>query len=147
MAERPFLSAAFLCEKVLRETDEVLSVVRIVDTFWLAAVPKGIPQDVKPAIQAAMLLSFTRASASGAETHRGQVIAYKPSGTTAKTEPLDFEILFKDEDIAKCNLIVSLAIGIEEFGLHRIDVFLDGEFMTKIPFKLLERVEPAKNVQ
>jgi hypothetical protein len=142
MPDKPLISAAFLCERILRETDQVLSAIRIVDTFYVT-VPATLSSDVKPTLEATVFLSFSRASASGAEKHRGTFHLHKPSATGPGENPFEFDIVFNDEPVARCNVIVSLASEIAEYGLYRIDVFVDGEPRTSIPFRLLERVEPA----
>ena len=147
MAEKPFLSAAFLCEKVLRETDEVLTAVRIVDTFYVT-VPKTLPPGMKPSIQTTLLLSFTKTLETGAQKHRAKIRVYNPSGSPVGEEPLEVDMIFKDEAIAKCNLVINLGLGIEGFGRYRIDVFVDDDKpVTHIPFMLLERPESATIVQ
>ena len=147
MADKPFLSAAFLCEKVLRETDDVLTAVRIVDTFYVS-VPKDLPVEIKPTIQMTVFLSFVRVSATNAGKHQALIRVYKPSGAPLGEDgPLKLDLVFREEGVAKCNLIISLGLGIQEFGQHRIDVSLDDKLVTKIPFRLLERPEPAKTVQ
>jgi len=143
MAEKPFLSAAFLCERVLRETDEVLTAVRIVDTFYVT-IPKNLPPDTKPTIQTTVLLSFVKAWGQGEAKHRGTIIVHAPSGKELGDKPpFELDILFKEDEVAKCNLIIAVALGIEEFGGYWIDVFVDDDnLVTRIPFKVLEREEP-----
>lgn len=78
MAEKPYLSAAFFCEKVLQEKDNVLSAVRTADTFYVS-VPKDLPANTKPSIQATLLLSFKKALGGGAEKHQARIRFYTPS--------------------------------------------------------------------
>ena len=146
MAERPFLSAAFLCEKVLQEKDEVLTAVRIVDMLFVS-IPANMPSDAKPMIQATALVAFKKASpGTEAEMHQVALRVCTPSGR--QLPPLMADIVFKPVDqLSGFNLIGNLNIGVEEFGLFWLDVLLDNELMTRIPFRLLEKLEnPPKTI-
>jgi|SRR5277367_2625982 len=144
MPEKPLLSAAFLCEKVLRETDEVLTAVRIVDTFYVT-LPTNLPPGARPGIQTTLLLSFVKMSSTGGQKHHATLRVYKPSGALVAEEPLKMDMVFKDDEISKCNLIIGLSVGVDEFGLYRIDVFVDDQLTAQVPFRLLERPESAMN--
>lgn len=139
MAEKPYLSAAFLCERVLLEKDEVLTAVRIVDTFYVS-VPKNLPPDAKPTIQLTVLLSFKKVIGDQLEKHQATLHMYGPSGEMSEPPPsLDF--YFKADEVSGSNLILNLGLPVKEFGTHRIDVLVDGDHVTTIPFRLLERPE------
>jgi hypothetical protein len=137
MAERPFLAAAFLCERVLIEKDDVLTIVRIVDTLTVS-IPANIPPGTKPVIQMTGLVSFKKAAPGvEAERHTAELRVRLPSDKDQPTSTMDF--VFKPDDVAGANLIVNMQLAVEEFGLYRLAVLLDGELMTQIPFKLLEK--------
>jgi len=146
MAEKPYLAAAFLCERVLQEKDDVLSVVRIVDTLYVS-VPENLPPNENAAIQITLLLSFKKASPGiEVEKHQAVLRIHPPSG-----EPKDpigtTDFFFKQDELAGSNLIINMGLGIKEFGLFSLDVFVDGELMTRIPFRLLEKQEePPKTI-
>lgn len=61
MAAKPLLAAAVTCERVLREVDGVLTPVRLVDTFTIAA-----PEDVQQlAANMCILVIFRSGEAAG----------------------------------------------------------------------------------
>lgn len=135
MAEKPYLAAAFLCERILHERDGVLTAIRIVDTFNVT-LPPSLPPDAKPVIQITGLLSFKKSSPGAeAERHQAELRLRMPSGR--EHPPAVFDVLFKPEEMAGANQIVQMNIGVEEFGLHWLAVLLDGEPITRIPFRLL----------
>jgi hypothetical protein len=137
MADKPLLSAAFLCEKVLQEKDDVLSAMRIVDTFTVS-IPPDLPSGTKPAIQLTGLLSFKRASSGDRpEKHQATLRVRSPSGRQILL-PQKIDLFFKAEECAGANAILNIGLSIEEFGLFWIDVFVDDEPTTQIPFRLLE---------
>lgn len=144
MAEKPYLAAAFLCERVLLEKDEVLTAVRIVDTFHVS-VPKNLPADAKPAIQITVLLGFKKAIGDQPEKHQAALRVQAPSGEISERPPtLDF--YFKAEEVTGANLILTLNLPVREFGTYRIDVLVDDDHVTTIPFRLLERPEETPAV-
>jgi len=148
MANTPHVAAAFLCERILHEKDEVLSAIRIVDRYFYRT-PTDLPPNVKPHIGINALISFKRAGdGTGPEKHQGVLVLTAPSGKelTAPDRPkFDFE--FSEGQATGANLIVSLNVQASEFGLFWIDVLVDGERVTRIPFTLVEQSEPTKTVQ
>ncbi len=142
MAEKPYLAAAFLCEKVLREKDEVLSVVRIVDTYFVT-LPRNLSEDAVPVIQITALLAFKSASQPIGEPEKHQVVVqlHYPSGQMHQ-KPATLDVFFKQDDsVAGANVVVVMNVGVKEFGRLWLDVIVDGELMTRIPFRVLLKQE------
>lgn len=138
MAERPLLAAAFLCERILQEKDDVVTAVRIVDTLFVSVPPNMSAELGKPVIQITALLAFKKASpGSGVEKHRATVRLHSPSGKEHPENSSD--LLFQAGDVAGSNLILNMNMLVEEFGLFWLDVSVDGELMTRIPFRVLEK--------
>jgi hypothetical protein len=145
MAEKPYLAAAFLCEKVLNEKDDVLTAVRIVDTFHVS-IPPNLPQDTKPAIQMMGLLSFKKASSgTDAEKHEVRLKLCSPSGKAQALPTHEFH--FKPEELSGYNMILTFNLGVAEFGLFWLEVSVDGdEVSTRMPFRLLQAVSPQVTI-
>jgi hypothetical protein len=140
VAEKPRLAAAILCERVLLEKDEVLSVIRLIDTFYVH-VPKELPEGANPIIQLTTLLSFKRGDEPDDSTHQVKLKIQAPSGPV-KDLPVMVDFFFKPGEIASANLILNIGLGIKEFGRFRLDVFVDDEGpIAQIPFMLLEQPE------
>jgi hypothetical protein len=137
MAERPLLAAAFLCERVLQEKDDVLTAIRIIDTLYVS-IPPNLPPEAKPVIQITALLGFKKASPSSEiEKHQATVRLRSPLGKEIPENSRD--LFFQPGDIAGANLILNINMEVEEFGLFWLDVSVDGELVTRIPFRLLEK--------
>ena len=131
----PFLAAAVLCEKVLTETDGVLSIIRIVDRMMVRAIgpAEQIPDNLPPGVvDLTAVISFK----SGAARGRAKVSLglEKPSGSSTKLA--DIPVLFEGEDRGN-NLILPLMLEVHEEGLYWIVVELDGELATKLPLRLV----------
>ena len=146
MDDKPFLAAALLCEKILEQKDDVLTVVRIVDTFTVT-IPPNLPQDTKPAIQLTALLSFKKASPRAeAEKHEVRMKLRSPSG---KINPVGRrEFSFKPDDLSGVSLILNITLGVSDYGLFWLEISVDDdEIVTSIPFKLLEAVSPSETIR
>jgi hypothetical protein len=140
VAEKPRLAAAILCERVLLEKDDVLSAIRLIDTFYVH-VPKELPEGANPIVQLTALLSFKRGAKPDTSTHQAKLKIQGPSGRLREL-PVMMEFFFKPGEIASANLVLNIGLGIKEFGRFRLDVFVDGEGpIAEIPFMLLEQTE------
>ena len=139
MPDKPYLAAAFLCEMVLEQKDDVLSAIRIIDTFYVT-IPPNLPPDTKPAIAITGLLSFKKASpGSEAEKHEVRVKLRSPSGKVVPALTREFN--FKPGELSGFNMILNMNLGVEEYGLFWMEISVDDdEPLTRLPFRLLEAV-------
>lgn len=126
-----------MCEKVLEQKDDVLSIIRVVDTFTVTVPPK-LPPDTKPALNLHGLLAFKKASpGAAAEKHNARLKLHTPSGKVLSLP--DREFAFKPDELAGYNLILNLSLPVEEYGLFWLDVCVDDdEVITRVPFRLLQ---------
>ena len=53
----PFVAVACVCERVLIEKDEVVSIIRIADNFTLT-IPPQVPEEFKPHVSMQLLVSL-----------------------------------------------------------------------------------------
>ena len=125
---RPYVTAALLCERVLQEKDESLTVVRIIDKIQYRVLGNALPEGTKPLISLQGLVGIKSGSAVG--NHTIKIIGEKPSGERKDVYSVSVEFLGKDHGR---NLIMSLNIGIDENGLYWFDVLFDDEVLTRIP--------------
>jgi hypothetical protein len=127
--QKPIVTVACLCERVLREEDGVLSAIRILDRFIIRS-------DKPVTVQATALVCLR----SGALEGKSEVSLEmrSPSGRLAKL-PQRFPILLKGKTHG-ANLIVGLLIpgNQMEFGEHAVDVFWNGKPLTTIPFEITQ---------
>jgi hypothetical protein len=136
-ANRLYLAAAFLCDRVLEEKDGTVSAIRIIDTIAVT-LPPNLTADTKPGIQLKGLVSLKNAEARiDPQTHHVRLQVHTPSGRELPASEVDF--VFKPEELAGHNLILNMTMLVEEFGSFWIDVSVDGESITRIPFRLLEQ--------
>jgi hypothetical protein len=132
---RPYLAGAFICEKVLREKDDVLSAIRIVDTFFIEEHALKHAGELEAGVPINVLLMLKSGDIVGESVVRLKVRS--PSNKTVEIVN-DFAISLKGgESGANLHITILIRLKDQEFGLFWIDVFWNGEVLTSIPFKLV----------
>jgi hypothetical protein len=129
----PHLTAAALCEKVLQETDGIVSLIRIFDRLTLNAVGAGpAPGDLlKPAANMTLFISFKSGSARGKATVAIRV--ERPDGLMR--DVMTGPVLFEGEERG-VNVVLALVLQFELEGLYWFHVLLDEQLVTRIPLRI-----------
>lgn len=144
---RPYVTAALLCEKVLQEKDESLTIVRIADRIqYHLETPKNVPRelvkDAKPLVTIQGLVSLKSGPITG--DHTIKIVAERPSGERINAYALPVKFLGKDQG---SNIILKMGIGVTEDGLYWFDVLFDDELLTRIPVIITPLQEPKSGEQ
>ena len=128
----PYVAAALFCEKVIQEKDDVITIIRMVDTYQL-----NPPPGVQATIQPSLLVTLK----SGELTGKGEVAVSvsKPSGGKP-TEARTFPVLLKG-GVHGVNLITSLSIRVTEDGLYWFNILWNGALITRIPLRIILKQE------
>jgi hypothetical protein len=132
----PYLSAAFLCEKALVETDGVNSFVRMVDRWTVTGPTETMPQT---AIQATLVVVFK----SGIHRGPGQ-LAITPITPSDKRLPgITIPVHFEGDEDRGVAIVIPMAFPVQEPGLYWFNVSLDGQSFSEIPLRVIyHRVVP-----
>lgn len=141
MSAKPYVNAAFICETILTEKDNVHSAIRIVDQFFIHEGPK-LSDEVAAGVNMNFLLTLKSEGPSDGE------IAIKmrtPSGKI-KELPRKYPIKIKGGEAGSA-LNIRLALGLKEYGLFWFDVLWNGEVLTSVPFNLISGPKPAEESQ
>jgi hypothetical protein len=129
----PFLNAALLCEKVLQEKDEVISIIRIVDRITLTAHASLSPETLPPMpVSLYALISFKSGSAKG--RHTVKWITETPSGIRLPEQLLP--VLFEGDDRG-VNLVLNINMVVDQEGVYWFEVLLEDQLLTRIPLRIL----------
>jgi len=129
---KPYLIAALLSEKILKEENGTLSVIRIADKIeWETA---GMPDGVKLSVPIEGLISVKSGPCIGNFNLR--LVIIRPSGKRKEVAKLPIELKGGDHG---ANYVLQLGILAEEEGLHWIEVFFEEEELTRIPIMLLRK--------
>jgi hypothetical protein len=125
----PYLSAAFLCEKVLREADGVFSFIRVVDKWTVT----GTTQTMLPTVIQANLVVLLKSG-----IHRGSsqitITPTTPSGVLMPA--IEVPLIFEGDDDHGSGFNAPIGFPAQESGLYWFDVSLDGQAITKIPLRV-----------
>ena len=122
---RPFVSLACICERVLREHDNVVSAIRIVDIYTITEVARPIPKNVKiegmpvQVIDLTVLVSLKAGNIVGPS--KGGITIRSPDGKSSQL-PTDWAMNFRGaEDGA--SLVARFAMPLSAVaGLYWFDV-------------------------
>jgi len=132
----PYLTAAFFCEKVLREADGVLTAVRIVDRWNINGPTETL---TAPAIiQASIVIMFK----SGVYRGNAQLtITPITPQTNAKMQVIVIPVLFEGEDDKGVTIVAPLAFPVQEDGIYWFELSLSGQALparvvTAIPMRI-----------
>jgi hypothetical protein len=136
----PHLSAAFLCEKVLVERDNVQSFIRVVERFTVpkVTVPPGIqfpPGAISPAVIQFNIVIVLKAGDLHIGKYALKIVLIKPDGSESSSN--DIDAFFSGSDENGVALISPIAIPTPEEGLHWFDVYFEGRLITRIPLRVL----------
>lgn len=130
----PYLSAAFLCEKVLTEQDGVKSAIRIIDRVTHTVGSPSPPEQMEPFdYELAMLIRFKSGWARG--PHSLQVNLIKPSGESPP--PVERELNFEGEEDRGVDLVANLVMRFEVPGIYWFEVYLNNVRLTRIPLRII----------
>ena len=111
----PYLAAAFFCERVLQEKDEVMSFIRVVDRWNVV----GSTQPMTPTvIQATLFVLFK----SGILRSSAQLIVTPISPTNDRLQPISVPVLFEGDDERGVAVALPLRFPVNEAGLYWFEV-------------------------
>ena len=127
----PFLTAGFICERFLRETDGVPSAIRIVNKVVRRSVGQPPPEQMEPFDQELVLyLAFRSGSARGPMPIEVKIL--EPTGREG--DPFRETLEFVGDDNHSVEAVTRLSMRVESEGLYLFDVLLGGRLITRIPF-------------
>ena len=134
----PYLAAAFLCEKALREVDGVNSFIRMVDRWTVTG-----PSEVMPstAIQATLVVAFK----SGIHRGNGQLVITPTSPSDVRLPSINVPVLFEGDDDRGLAIVIPMGFPVNEPGIYWFNISLDGRTFSEIPLRVVyHRVAPME---
>ena len=136
---KPLVSVACMCEKILTEKDGVLSAIRLVDTFFVERPIQPLPENVKAGIQMSALVSLKSGDVTGEQEIK--ITLRKPSGETKEIG--SWKVVLNGGEHG-ANFMMNMMMSGTEFGLLWLDVIWQGEVLTSIPIKVVERMREVE---
>ncbi len=153
----PFVSVATLCDAVLEGKDNVLSIIRIVDTYTVNKTPPPapvqLPPGALPAVVVKGLISLRAGDLVG--EHRISLVLENPKGERKTLSPAGgWPVVFRGGEHG-VNIRLEFPLGVKNYGLCWFDVFFgeqESVLLTRIPLRLqdpeeLKSVEDSRSLQ
>ena len=128
----PYIQVAAFCERVLRESDKVISLIRIIDVVTHNESGPNAPDDM-PAIRYPLNLVLTFNSGSARGRMDMTIIPELPSGELLDSTTMT--VRFEGEGRG-ANAIVDIDITYQLEGLYWFIIQLDGQMITRVPLQI-----------
>jgi len=128
----PYVVMALLCDRVLQESDGVISIVRVVDRIILPQVDNST-RAMMPPLSVTVVLSLKPGNLTG----HHQIKLVPPPSLGMKTTEIVAALDFPAEDVS-VNIFIPFALSPARVGegLHWIDVFIDEILMTRLSLRV-----------
>lgn len=135
-----YLNFAVICEKVLREPDEVLSFIRVVDQVDVTIVtPPGV--EVPPELPQASTVPLTFAIGLKSAGYAGPVVVKlrveAPEGLRLPEFETTQQIASADRGV---NLILPMQLPVHDEGIYWFVVEVSGDVLTRVPLRIRKQV-------
>jgi hypothetical protein len=125
----PFVSVACICQTPLQEANGQLSIIRVTDRVQVVGItPKMQPQPLQH-----LFLVLIMRSGSLRESHMIKIVPVTPQ--QQKLQPTETSVLFEGDERGP-GVITPLSILATEEGLYWFEVYLEQQFLTKIPLRV-----------
>ena len=134
----PYIAIACFAEKVLRETDNIHSLIRIIDRIKIAITTQGEMKNL-PKIQQPLMLYISIKCGGERGSHNMEIVPIKPGGERlpSKSHPVHFE----GPEYKGVNIIVKMVIEINSEGTWWFEVFHRKQLLTKVPLDVIFQVQ------
>jgi hypothetical protein len=135
-----------ICEKVLREEDNVSSIIRLVDLFYFTR-PTDQPLDRQAVLITALLTIKT--IPENQNEHEVELHLIRPSGSDRLIGETLREVFTSKfpETPGGFNLLAPIPVLTKEEGTHLLVAYLDGVEVARTPFTLLEKKPEGDGIQ
>ena len=137
-----YLNFAVICEQVLREADDVLSFIRIVDQLTVTiVVPPGV--DAPPEPPSASPVSLTFVLGLKSDGYVGPVPVRLRVETPAGLRFPEYETTQEIGGVDRgLNLIFPMQFPAQDEGVYWFVVEVSGEVVTRVPLRISKQVGP-----
>jgi hypothetical protein len=126
----PYLAAAFLCEKALREADGVNSFIRMVDRWTVTG-----PSEVMPTttIQATLVVAFK----TGIHRGNGALVITPTTPSDVRMASMNTPVLFEGDDDRGLAIVIPMGFPVSEPGIYWFNISLNGQTFSEIPLRVV----------
>ncbi|MFT3882650.1 MAG: hypothetical protein QM703_23735 [Gemmatales bacterium] len=137
--ELPFLSSAFICEKVLLE-ERVHSAIRMVDTLNLQQDPSELPDFNDPKFEGlelplVLFVGFRAGKARG--DFECKIIVRSPGGLQLKYGSMKFTVNNDATDSTGAIANLPVKLKWEKAGLYWFEIWMKDKLITQVPLNVV----------
>lgn len=135
----PYVKFGVICERVLQEKDDVLSLIRIVDKFTITITGKEPPDQLPEGVK---VLTIAMSWAGGLGRHEAAFNIISPGG---ETQPSPRSWTFTLDALNRGhNIIVTLPVRITKAGVYWVEFILNGAAKSRTPFQVIYEREQLR---
>lgn len=143
LTPKPWVQFACVCEKALREPDNVASLIRIVDTYFLDKT-QPLPAPLSAAAQWALPLTIAVSLKSGDVVGEHE-LALRLTQPDGQQKPIrKWPIRFEGGE-SGATLVMEFILGAPEFGLYWFEVLWAEELLVRIPLRVKPKAIEASH--
>lgn len=129
----PYLKMACFCERVLREVDGVVTMVRVIDRLTHTESKPDAPAEM-PSVTYEMKLVVMLIPGQALGRHELKIERELPSGIRDK--PITVTVQMEGGNRG-ANIVMDIKMKFPLEGLYWFNVYLDDALLTKMPFQVL----------
>jgi hypothetical protein len=135
----PHLFAAFLCEKILIERDNVPTFVRVAERFMVPVFVGQPPAGVQlpPQIVQTTLVVGLKSGDLGAGKHTVRVKMQKPDGSYLQENLAP--VFFNGGDDNGALIGMPIAVMSPDEGLYWFEIYFEAALLTRVPMRVLHQ--------
>lgn len=134
-SQGPYVTAAFLCEKVLYERDGVPSAIRIVSRITQAVVGRAAPPTLQPFdVRLYLFLALKTGWARG--RHPLRVFLDKPA-PGSRVPVVEQTVTFEGEEDRGVDVVGQIVLTCDQEGIYWFSVMLDDRLLTRLPLRVV----------
>jgi hypothetical protein len=140
---KPFVALACVCEKALQDADGVMSLIRVIDTFFTGLQP-GAPAGAFPVINFVIVVSLKSGDLKGS-FDKLEIVMENPTKERKKMsdKPVRTDFTGGANGI---NVQINSTVEVRTFGLYWFDVLWGGDVLTRIPVEIKRLAEHSKQM-
>jgi hypothetical protein len=128
----PYVQIAAFCERVLHETDGVVSLIRIVDVITHTEHGPKAPEEM-PEVHFPLFLVITLKSGTARGRNEITIIPEQPSGETL--QPITLSVMMEGEGKG-VNITSRIDLPYRIEGLYWFNVQFNGKIITRLPLEV-----------
>ena len=129
----PYLKMACFCERILRETDGVVTLVRVIDRLTHTEAGPSPPAEMPPVTyEMKVVIMLIPGQALG--RHELKIERELPSGI--REEPITLTVQMEGADRG-ANVVIDVKMTFPLEGLYWFNVYLNDALLTRMPFRVM----------